>query len=255
MRGHRVAAGLNHVTELRIGEHMRCAVEECSRWQHGGNTSLGAILLLTPIAYAAGMSTPKSHLTAQEIRRNLRRVSRLTTTADAADTYRAISSTSPGGLGKVAELDVNDKRSISEIRARNLSLLDIFRLSAKHDAICREWVSAFPVTFNIGLPFLKRELRETGDINTAVVDTYLRILSEVPDTLITRRQGINTAREVSYRAKQVLKLGGMKTAKGRRAVWQMDEALQRSGHLLNPGTTADLTASALSLLILEGYRP
>jgi triphosphoribosyl-dephospho-CoA synthase len=255
IRGRRFANGLGKRVDLAIGERIKRAVEACSRWQQGGNTSLGSILLLIPIAYAAGMASRGSVLGATEIRKNLRKVVRQTTSADAVDTYRAISHASPGGIGKVPELDVNDKNSIMEIRKRNLSLLDVFRISAKYDAISSEWVNDFSVTFDIGLPFLMQELRVTGDINVAVVDTYLRILSQVPDTLVARKQGIRKAREISLRSKRVLDKGGMKTPTGRRLVEQMDEALQRSDHRSNPGTTADLTASTLSVLMLGGYRP
>jgi len=255
LRGRRIAERSTQTHELAIGERMRRAVEACSEWQHGGNTSLGAILLLTPIAYSAGMVAHSSALRAREIRRNLRRVVRRTTPVDAMNTYRAISHASPGGIGRASVLDVNDENSIMEIRKRNLSLLDVFRISAKYDRISWEWVNDFSVTFNIGLPFLMQELRATGDINVAVVDTYLKILSEIPDTLIARKQGMKSAKAISLRAKRVLRTGGMKTARGRRAVEQMDEALQRSGHPSNPGTTADLTASALAVLILDGYRP
>ncbi len=255
LRGRRSANGLEQRVELAIGERMRRAAEACSRWQRGGNTSLGAILLLTPIAYAAGMALRGPALRALEIRKNLRRVVRGTTSADAINTYRAISCASPGGLGKVSELDVNDENSIVEIRKRNLSLLDVFRISAKYDTISCEWVNDFSATFDVGLPSLIKELRATGDINIAVVDTYLTILSKIPDSLIARKQGMKTAREISLRAKQALRAGGMKTAKGRRTVEQMDQGLQRPGNVCNPGTTADLTASALSVLILAGYRP
>lgn len=242
-------------TELKIGDRMKRMVEACSKWQHGGNTSLGVILLLTPIAYAAGMVLPGSALTAGLIRENLRKLIRATTSADTVNTYRAISYTSPGGMGKVPELDVNEENSLAEIRERNLSLRDVFRISSEYDTISWEWVNDFSVTFEIGLPFLIEELRATGDINIAVVDTYLKMLSEIPDTLIARKQGMSAARAVSLWAKRVLVAGGMKTARGRRAIEQMDEALQRPGHVSNPGTTADLTAAVLSVLVLSGYRP
>ncbi len=60
---------------------------------------------------------------------------------------------------------------------------------------------------------------------------------------------------MELQARQVLKAGGMKTATGRVAVRKMDRTLHRSEHGCNPGTTADLTASALSVLLLSGYRP
>ncbi len=255
LRGSKIAAGSIHSGELMIGERIKRAVESCSEWQRGGNTSLGAILLLIPISYAAGMVPSRKALKAQEIRKNLRIVARGTNKVDAVNAYRAISRASPAGMGKVPELDINDKDSLTRIRKQNISLFDIFRTSSEYDTISSEWVRGFPVTFEIGLPFLVRELYATGDINTAVVDTYLRILSQVPDTLVARRLGIGRAREVSLMAKRVLKVGGMKTSRGRKEAGRMDESLQRIDHRCNPGTTADLTASTLSILLLSGYRP
>ncbi len=255
LRGSKATAGSVHSGELMIGERIKRAVESCSEWQHGGNTSLGAILPLIPISYAAGMVPSRKDLRAQEIRKNLKRVVRSTNKTDAVNVYRAISLASPGGMGNVPELDVNDRGSLTRIRKHSVSLFDIFRMSSGYDTISSEWVRGFPVTFDIGLPFLVRELRATGDINTAVVDTYLRILSQVPDTLVARKLGIGRAREVSLMAKRVLKVGGMKTSRGRKKAEEMDKSLQRIDHRCNPGTTADLTASTLSILLLSGYRP
>ena len=255
LRGSRLAGGSIHCGELMIGERIKRAVESCLQWQHGGNTSLGAILLMIPISYAAGMVPSRKALRAQDIRKNLRRVVRGTNKADAVNVYRAILRASAGGMGKVPELDVNDRHSLARIRKQNLSVLDIFRISSGYDTISSEWVKGFPVTFDIGLPFLVRELHLTGDINTAIVDTYLKILSQVPDTLVARKLGTGTAKEVSLMAKRVLKAGGMKTSKGRTEARRMDKSLQRIDHRCNPGTTADLTASALSILVLSGYRP
>ena len=255
LRGRKIAAGSIHSGELMIGERIKRAVESCSEWQRGGNTSLGAILLLIPISYAAGMVPSRKALKAQEIRKNLRILARGTNKVDAVNAYRAISHASPGGMGKVPELDINDKDSLTRIRKQNISLFDIFRISSGYDTISSEWVRGFPVTFEIGLPFLVRELHATGDINTAVVDTYLRILSQVPDTLVARRLGIRRAKDISNMANRTLKAGGMKIARGRKAVSKMDKSLQESDHRCNPGTTADLTASTLSILLLTGFRP
>jgi len=255
LRGQRMGTLSLSRRRLEIGKRIRDAVEACSGFQHGGNTSLGAILLLTPMAYASGMLLPRPTLRSDEIRSKLKEVVNATTPEDAADLYRAVSHLSPGGMGRAPELDVNDRNSIGRIRRRGLSLLDVFRMSAQYDTVSSEWANNFSVTFDIALPFLKRELRFAGDINTAVVDTYLKILSEIPDTLVARKRGMKRAKEISLQAQRVLRMGGMRTQVGRRAVEKMDRALQRSDHRCNPGTTADLTASALSVLILGGYRP
>jgi len=52
-----------------------------------------------------------------------------------------------------------------------------------------------------------------------------------------------------------LELGGIETAKGKKSLRQFDRKLRLSGNKCNPGTTADLTAAALALCTLSGYRP
>jgi len=99
------------------------------------------------------------------------------------------------------------------------------------------------------------EQLKRGDLNTAVVHTFLKVLSEHPDTFIARKVGVEKAREVSSDAKKVLELGGLETSEGRARVLEFDRKLRESGNLLNPGTTADLTAAALALCTLGGYRP
>jgi triphosphoribosyl-dephospho-CoA synthase len=92
-------------------------------------------------------------------------------------------------------------------------------------------------------------------LNTAVVHTFLKILSEHPDTFIARKAGAEKASEISVDAAKILKLGGLETTEGSRAIQELDRKLRASGNMLNPGTTADLTAAALALCVLSGYRP
>jgi len=87
------------------------------------------------------------------------------------------------------------------------------------------------------------------------VHTFLKILSEVPDTLIARKAGMSKAKEASAQAKRVLEEGGLITQKGRNILIKFDAKLHARGHQLNPGTTADLTSTVLALAILSGYRP
>ena len=63
------------------------------------------------------------------------------------------------------------------------------------------------------------------------------------------------SREVSAMAKEVLKLGGLETSRGRKRLRGFDHELRGSSNLLNPGTTADIIAAALALTVLSGYRP
>jgi triphosphoribosyl-dephospho-CoA synthase len=95
---------------------------------------------------------------------------------------------------------------------------------------------------------------QSGGYNGSVIETFLLVLSEYPDTLIARKAGMDKAREVSLRARQVLS-SGSDTAEGRKELLEFDNWLRASSNLLNPGTTADVMAAALSLCVLGGYRP
>jgi len=130
----------------------------------------------------------------------------------------------------------------------------VFKLAAGYDDICSEWVHNYPITFDLAYPYLTAQL-ERGDLNRAVIHTFLKILSEHPDTFIARKAGVEKAREISSEAKKILELGGLETSEGRKSVLKLDSKLRESGNLLNPGTTADLTAAALALCTLSGYRP
>ncbi|MCK5625799.1 triphosphoribosyl-dephospho-CoA synthase, partial [Candidatus Bathyarchaeota archaeon] len=66
--------------------------------------------------------------------------------------------------------------------------------------------------------------------------------------------GLKKAAEVSKKAAAIIRMGGLKTAEGKKALVTFDREL-RLDHKLNPGTTADLTAASLFIAILCGLRP
>ena len=241
--------------DARIGSEIRDAALSSIHSQRGGNTSLGTLTLLVPLAVAAGMTFRKKRRSLPYLRTNLRRVLRSTTAADTVAFYEAAAKSKPGGLGKAPQLDLTDPSSKTRILRDKVSLLEVFRIAADWDAVCREWTTDYSITFDLGYPHLKRELSKMDDINGATVNTYLRILSENPDTLIARKAGARKASWVSNRAKKALRLGGAKTIAGRNAIEGLDDDLGIDGNLLNPGTTADLTASVVALATLFGYKP
>ena len=83
----------------------------------------------------------------------------------------------------------------------------------------------------------------------AIVQGYLTILSKVPDTLIARKRGIETAQRISQQAAIILDDGGAFSESGRKALIELDQQLRAGGHSLNPGTTADLTTASLFLFL------
>lgn len=250
-----VSEGKIRREEAAVGAIIRGAVENVIAWQRGKNTLLGSIILLSPMAVAAGMTLAEAPFSIEALRENLKSVVESTTPRDAVDVYDAISMARPGGLGSVSRLDVNDPASKGTILENRVTLLEVFRIASEYDSIASEWVENYPITFNLGYPYFSSQLEETEDVNTATVHTFLKILSEVPDTLITRKAGLAESRRVSERARLALEAGGLVTPEGRRRIRVFDESLRESDNRLNPGTTADIVAAVLAIAILNGYRP
>jgi triphosphoribosyl-dephospho-CoA synthase len=249
--------GLNKLTEadVELGKHILEAISDTQRWQHGGNTNLGSVLLLAPLCVAAGAASSSGMMTIGGMRREFERVMHGTTAKDAVNVYEAIKVARPGGLATVSEFDVNKESSRQEIIQNNVSLFRIFEISSFYDGISKELVSGMRITFEIGHPTFKKTLEETQDTNIATVHTYLTILASEPDSLIIRKSGETAARDVMKRAKEAIEAGGLRTGRGRRLVQNMDDDLGKKGGKLNPGTTADLTCSSIMVALLEGWRP
>ena len=226
-----------------IGATVRLAIEATARWTRS-NTNLGIVLLLTPLARAALEHRAR---TAADLRNAVRGVLAATTVEDAREVYAAIRRARPGGLGRVEEQDVAHEPDVT--------LLEAMRLAAHRDGIAREYATAFETTFEIGAPALVRARLDGLTWDEAIVETFLYLLTASADTHVIRRAGTVAAQEVRRCAVEVLAAGGVRSADGRRAIEQMDRALRDERNSANPGTTADLTAAACFVVLLEqGWR-
>jgi len=241
---------------LGIGESILGAVRDMLTWQRGGNVHLGVILLFAPIAAAAGAVAEGGRVDPIRLTASIREIVGAATPRDAVAIYRAISlAMSKENLGEVDELDVADPASLVYILEKGVTPLDVFSICAERDSVCSEWVTGFTVVVSEGYPCLADQLRRGLNVNDSVVNTFLRLLSTHPDSLIRRKRGPEAALAVSERAKGVLDAGGAASDHGRRMLIELDEELQRTNGALNPGTTADLTAASLFVLLLTGWRP
>jgi len=252
-RGKAVQQGQLTIQEIQIGQAILEAVEATQSWQKGGNTNLGIILLLLPLACVAGMVLSEPFHTIAHFRELLHRIVVNSTPSDTIYLFKAIQLANPGGLGKVKQFDVNSTTP-EELIAQNISLFDIFKLSASLDSIAREWITQFQITFEIGYPFFIDTFQQTRDFNISTVHTYLKILSTIPDTLITRKYNIKLAKHIQTKAKLILKKGGLLTQQSKELLWQFDHEL-RNEKKLNPGTSADLTAASIMVALLSGIKP
>lgn len=257
-RGIAVQNGQLHVSQAGMGELMRDCVADIDAWQHGGNTLLGTVMLFVPLAVAAGMTpvNEKGEFDLKALRANMKLAVESTTAQDAVDLYDAIAIASPSGLNDAPDLDVNDANSKTRLIKENVSLYKVFKIGAGYDDICYEWINNFPIAFDMAYPYLMEQLNAKKKcLNTAITHTFLKVLSERPDTFISRKVGLEKTLDVSKDAKNVLELGGLDTSKGRESILLFDRKLRECGNNYNPGTTADITAATLALCTLSGYRP
>lgn len=224
--------------ERGVGDTILAAVQATRRWTRA-NTNLGIVLLFAPLAKAALSGNG-------ELRLNLKSVLLTLTYDDARTTYAAIRLAAPGGLEDTVEHDVRDEPPA-------ITLREAMAGAARRDQIAAEYLNDFATIFKVGLPALGDSLAKGVPTDQAVIQTYLEILAQVPDTLIARKCDQSTAREVSTEARAALTAGGVFSDKGRRVVSALDSYLRRRSHnQLNPGTTADLVAATLFTALLQG---
>ena len=217
-----------------IGAMVLDAVESTRRVV-ATNTNLGMVLLLAPLA-AVAREVP--------LREGVADVLSATTVDDARLVYRAIRLARPGGLGEAVAQDVTEEPT--------QTLVDVMALAADRYTVARQYAGGFAEEFDVGVPALHGALAAGRPLETAVIATHLRLMAEVPDTLIARKCGLDESREAARRAAGVLRDGWPDTTAGVRSCAGLDRWLRAKGHARNPGTTADLVAAALFVCLRDG---
>jgi triphosphoribosyl-dephospho-CoA synthase len=159
---------------------------------------------------------------------------------DAADVYRAIALARPGGMGRVDRDDVAGPPP-TDLRAA-------MRAAADRDQIARLWAEGFGPLFAGAVADLSTCLEADMPLLDAIVECHLRQLAREPDSLIARKHGAAAAAKVSAAAAAILRL----SATERPAAEAAFDASLRSPLRLNPGTTADIVAAALYILLRTG---
>ncbi len=211
---------------------LRCV--EATRQVARTNTNLGILLLLTPLAKAAALENLQAGV--QRILENL-------DVADARAAYRAIRLAAPGGLGKAVEEDVRGEPT--------RTLREVMALAADRDLIARQYADGYRDVFGHGLGALRRGLELFRALERSIQFCFLSLLAAEPDSLIARKRGQAEAAEASRRAGQVLEAGWPETETGTVAFHELDAWLCTAAHARNPGTTADLVAASLFVLLRE----
>ncbi|MBN1762330.1 MAG: triphosphoribosyl-dephospho-CoA synthase [Methanomicrobia archaeon] len=238
----RAAAVRGRTDRTGVGDLVRAGVAESTGWQRGGNTHFGALLLLVPLAMAAGAC---ERFEPEALKHEAAAIMRNTTTDDAIAVYQAFPKAKVKVRTDVPEFDVTDESSIAAIKKQQLTLYELLSISASYDLISRELVGGFELTFKYAA--LIADFAKTESINDAITHADLHLLAEEEDTFITLKFGAERSRYVRARAQQIVSQGYK-----RAEIETFDNELVRER--LNPGSTADIIAAALFISIFGGLR-
>ena len=243
----------------KIGLLVKRGVEESMRWQSGGNTHFGSILLLVPLAMAAGSvffergggvakcavreNEALMKRIAVEIQRKATEIVRRSTVEDAVLLYEAFPKAKVR-VSPVRYLDVQDPASLKEITRRGLTLFDVLSISAAYEKISAEIVEGFPRTFRYAEMLLQMRSQQYS-VCDAISHAYLHLLAAEEDTFVRMKCGEEASKYVRERANSILK----------RRAWReleaFDDELIEKG--INPGSTADIIAAAIFIALLCGF--
>jgi triphosphoribosyl-dephospho-CoA synthase len=136
---------------------------------------------------------------------------------------------------------------------KDATLQDAMRFAAARDPLAREYARGFEVTRELARPALLAALSRADSARVALVQTYLEVLSEVPDLDVIERAGSREAEDVSRMAHGVLKAGGVHSRRGLEGLANLD-GLLRADPRLAPSATEPPVIAAAFLVALE-YGP
>lgn len=222
------AAAIAPVFDRAAGEPLGAIVLQAVRGSRAvtrSNANLGIILALAPLATLPDGAPPHAAMP------------RPLTAADARDVWEAIGLATPGGMGTAARLDLAGPPPTD--------ILEAMRLAAPHDRIAGLWADGYGSLVDGLVSDLAAEFAATDSWTDAIVRGFLRQLGREPDSLIARRHGPSVAAAVSARAASAI-AAGPDDWRGQAAA--LDRSL-RAPVRINPGTTADLVAAALYILL------
>lgn len=122
-------------------------------------------------------------------------------------------------------------------------------LKYKTDGVRGEVERGIPTVFQFSLDFYKENSELS--INDRLVHTLIGIMQSCNDSTIIHRHSVEVLEEVKETAREIITIGGMKTAKGRDAINNL--CTEFIGRNISPGGSADLLGVTVFLSLVEEY--
>jgi triphosphoribosyl-dephospho-CoA synthase len=238
------AKAISHAMSNRsmsVGERILAGIK-ATREVTSQNTNLGIVLLFAPIISAWYERAGNS----RSLHASLNQVLQQLSIEDARLTYEAIALANPGGLGQSQQHDVHSPVAVTLLEAMK---------AAPQDQIAQAYANHYQWFWFNGLNHWRQARLTWTEDEQAILQCFLAILAEAPDTHILRRHGTAVAQNVSARAREFLSAleQGELTTETEAGLMAWDAEL-KAAHI-NPGTSADLLATVLfmdSLLNPQG---
>ncbi|MHA1476317.1 MAG: triphosphoribosyl-dephospho-CoA synthase [Promethearchaeota archaeon] len=253
---------LDELKEISIGKFIYNAVKTMMGTQPYENLLLGHILLYSPLVFASKgivKSSKDSKLRNWEkFWDATEEIINSSSVSDAIWLTRAITLSKAGGIkdpgGKPLKSRYNilDPNIEQKIRDGNKTLKDLFIESADFDSIASQYTYNFKFCRDLIKNWLIPEIYNFKSKSELVLNIFLTILSQEPDSLIFRKNNLATALKIKKKAKKIKKYKMDQTMRGRFLIFKLNNYMNSKNGKLNPGTTADLTAAVIFICILFG---
>ena len=218
--------------DLSLGERIYHSVTD-SRKNTRVNTNLGIVILISPIIQGLLTSTKTTFRSA------LKDVIKTSRISDTNLLCRAINSINPGGLGEREEMDTNSLPKVT--------LKTIMDKSAKYDRLSYQYSTGYSDILDFIVPRIIEHKKYIENTDFLLSLVFLEILSEIPDTHISRKFNEKIAKKTSNEARDLIKI--INTERSRKKaisrICQLDYEYKNKG--INPGTTADLLLSSVMI--------
>ncbi|WP_338599867.1 triphosphoribosyl-dephospho-CoA synthase [Sulfolobus tengchongensis] len=188
----------------------------------------GTYMLLAPIAYESIAVKDVFSL-----KRGVGYVLKRLGTDEAGWFIKALRELSLTYLGKLSSMDYRE--------IENIDFFKLMEFSSKYDILALNITNEYFITFEAYKIIKERKCGFENDIQRA----FIRILSEYPDTLIFKKYGASVALKVSKFARMI------SDCPSSHELNLLNEYLVENR--FNPGSTADLIASALGIYYLDEW--
>ncbi|MCY0867852.1 MAG: triphosphoribosyl-dephospho-CoA synthase [Desulfurococcus sp.] len=248
-----ILRGLKGWRSVVFGDLVYRLVSDVMESIPSSNTCLGSSMLLIPLSIGVGRCISSGKEDVSCFTREALEAVKATSVGDSVYYYKAVRKAAPSYLKPTDDtgsyVNVWDPEYARKLQARGDRLIDVLEYSSRIDVVAKELVEGYKRSLKAS-EFLRSRFNSHGDWNRAVVETYLHLLSENTDTVVLLKHGVEVAGFVKNTARIIM--GGVLRSWGEdwvTPVAEFDEKLHERG--VNPGSIADLTATAIALFMLE----